>query len=281
MAVISFWGNSEKETGQTISTIATATLMAIDHNYKILEISTGFKDRIAEESFWEPSKTAELHKILGMNSKKNTVESGVEGLVRIIQSNIARKGIVENYVKVVFKDRLDILPSPKTEDPKEYLDIVNNYPSIIEFANQDYNMVFVDVDKRMPGETQKSILIESDVIVVNISQGLKSLNSLMELREVNEMFKKNNVLILIGKYDRFSKYNVKNITRYLKEKKQVSAIPYNTLFFESTTEGHVADYFLRYRNMSDKTDRNAIFVDETKKTCENIVYKLEELRMRR
>lgn len=281
MSIISFWGNSEKETGQTISMIATSTLMAINHNNKILAITTGFKDRTIEESFWQPGKTAGLQKVLGVNKNKTNVASGVEGLIKVIQSNIARKGVVENYVKVVFKDRLDVLPSPQTEDPKEYIDISQNYPSILQFADQDYNMVFVDVDKRMPGEIQKNILIESDVIVVNISQGLKNLNDLMNLREVNDMFKKNNILILIGKYDRFSKYNVKNVTRYLKEKRPVSAIPYNTLFFEATTEGQVADYFLRYRNISDKTDRNAMFVEETKTTCDNIVYKLQELQIRR
>ncbi|MFR7666545.1 MAG: hypothetical protein ACLU2J_04535 [Clostridia bacterium] len=36
MAVVSFWGNNTKETGQTLSVVALGTEMAIDHNNKIL-----------------------------------------------------------------------------------------------------------------------------------------------------------------------------------------------------------------------------------------------------
>ncbi len=40
MAIITFWSNTEKETGQTMSIAAVAASMAIEHNYKILLIST-------------------------------------------------------------------------------------------------------------------------------------------------------------------------------------------------------------------------------------------------
>lgn len=40
MAIITFWSKSKKETGQTMSAVAVATSMAIEHNYKILLIST-------------------------------------------------------------------------------------------------------------------------------------------------------------------------------------------------------------------------------------------------
>lgn len=276
MAVISFWGNSEKETGQTTSTIATSTLMAIDHNYKILTISTGFKDTTMAESFWEQNRQNNIQKMLGVSNDAG-VEAGMEGLSRVVTSNRIRSGIIADYAKVVFKDRLDILLSPKTIDTREYIEIVKTYPKVIETAKNDYNLVFVDVDKRMPQEIQKEILVQSDVIVVNISQSIKSLDRFIELKRQNELFRGNNVMLLIGKYDKFSKYNIKNISRYLKEKGEISAISYNTLFFEATTEGKVPDYFLKYRNITDKTDRNAIFLDEAKKSCDNILLKIHEI----
>ena len=36
MPIITFWSNSKKQTGQTMSLTAIATSMAIEHNYKIL-----------------------------------------------------------------------------------------------------------------------------------------------------------------------------------------------------------------------------------------------------
>ena len=281
MAVVAFWGNSEKETGQTLSTIAVATMMAIEHNYKILAVTTGFKDTTILESFWTPKKNSLLQRELGINTGIQNIESGVEGLSRIIQSNRGRSGIVPNYVKVVFRDRLDVLQSPKTNDFKTYLEVAKTYPALLEIANTDYNIVLTDIDKRMPGEIQKEILNMADIIVITINQGAKSLEKVLELKEKSQLFQKENVLILIGKYDRFSKYNIKNISRYLKEKKNVSAISYNTLFFEATTEGKVVDYFLRNRNLTDKTDRNALFIEETKKTCNNIINKIQDVQKRR
>lgn len=40
MAIITFWSNTKKETGQSMSIAAVATSMAIEHNYKILLVST-------------------------------------------------------------------------------------------------------------------------------------------------------------------------------------------------------------------------------------------------
>ena len=56
MAVVSFWGNNAKETGQTLAVVAIGTEMAIDHNNKILIVSTGFNETTMEDCFWEKKK---------------------------------------------------------------------------------------------------------------------------------------------------------------------------------------------------------------------------------
>ena len=86
-------------------------------------------------------------------------------------------------------------------------------------------------------------------------------------------------MISIGKYDRFSKYNEKNVTRFLREKSMVSVIPYNTLFFESCTESKLPDFFLKLRNI-DENDRNFFFIREVDNMCNNIIYKLKELQLK-
>ena len=86
--------------------------------------------------------------------------------------------------------------------------------------------------------------------------------------------------MLIGRYDKYSKYNAKNISRYLGEKNQVLTIPYNTLFFEATEEAGVPDLFLRFRKSLDADDRNAFFIEEVRRASENIVYRLQNLQMK-
>ena len=44
MPIITFWSNNEKAIGQTVSTAVTATVAAIEHNYKVLLISVDFNN---------------------------------------------------------------------------------------------------------------------------------------------------------------------------------------------------------------------------------------------
>lgn len=279
MAVVSFWGNNRKEIGQTLSVVAIGTAMAIEHNYKILVISTGFRDNVMEECFWEKNKNNTRTSIIGQ-TKQPGFNSGVEGLIKVIQSNRVSSNIIRDYAKVVFKDRLDILLSPSTDDPRVYNMRTPFYKDIIKLADKEYDLVLVDVDKRMNSNDRVSILQESNLIMITLKQSLESMETASILRKKNPDSRKSNLIFLCGKYDYDSKYNTKNIARYLKEQREISAIPYNKLYDEAAMEGKVADFFLKYRSMTDITDKNVRFIEESKKTCENIIYKLQELQMR-
>ena len=100
----------------------------------------------------------------------------------------------------------------------------------------------------------------------------------MELREEKTILKSKKTLLLIGRYDKFSKYNIKNISRYLGEKNKVSTIPYSTLFFEACEEAKVPDLFLSLKKTGEDDDRNSFFLAEVKRTVDNIIYRLEDLR---
>jgi len=278
MAVIAFWSQEKKETGQTLSQVALSTHMAIEHNYKILNISTSFKDTTMEDSYWDLQKEANFVKNL-TNTTQVGLESGVEGLIKIINSNKTSVNIISNYAKIVFKDRLDVLCAPKTQNYEEYEKIASHYPEIIQVANRAYDLVFVDISNRMPEEQSRRILEMADVIIVNMTQRLKVIDEFMKLKEENDFFSKNNILMNIGRYDKFSKYNVKNVTRYIRQKRDILVAPYNTLFFESCSEGNVAEFFLKLRRM-EPDDRNAVFVNEMSRTAKEILYKLQELQIK-
>ena len=212
--------------------------------------------------------------------QQSTFNSGVEGLVKIIQSNRTSANIVSDYARVVFKDRLDVLPAPRTDNIEVYNQTTEYYAQLLSVANRDYDLVFVDIDKRMPEKSKNDILQQSDVIVLTLKQGLDCMKDIAELRRENVLFKKENIILLAGKYDKFSRYNVTNMSRELKEKRKMSAVPYNTLFFEASSEGTVADFFIKYRSVTDQTDRNYVFIQETKKACDEILLKIQELQMK-
>lgn len=279
MAIIAFWSDEKRETGQTLSMVALTTYMAIEHNYRILNVSTNFKDGTLEDSYFNLEKIENLVKTISQDQNQVGLESGVEGLIKIINSNKTTSNIVANYTKVAFNDRLDILCSPRTEKYEEYKEIAALYPNILQVADRSYDLVFVDISKRMAEEEKKKILELSDIIVVNMTQRLKIIDEFIKLREENDFFKKNNILLNIGRYDKFSKYNVKNISRYMKEKKDVNAVLYNTLFFEACSEGKVREFFLRLRKL-DPEDRNAIFIQELARLTKDLIYKMQELQLK-
>lgn len=278
MAIITFKSNELKETGQTLSLVATATQMAIEHSYKVLIVSTNFKDQTIENCFWEIDK---FNKPIINNTGHSNVgiTSGVEGLIKVLVSNRTSTDIVKNYSRTVLKDRLDILVSPNTQDYQEYSQICSNYPDILRIADRYYDLIFVDLSNRMREDLAQEIVNMSNVIIFNITQRLKNINDFMELKDTDEFYRRKNVMLLLGRYDAHSKYNIKNVTRYMKEKKQLLAIPYNTLFFEACSEGKVIDYFLRLKNI-DESDRNYTFIDEANRVNSEILLKLQEMQMR-
>ncbi len=281
MAIIAFWSDEEKETGQTMSMVALSTYMAIEHNYRILNVSGNFKEETLERSYWNAEKMQNIISPLpNHNEQQIGIESGIEGLVKIINSNKTTNNIVSSYTKVVFKEHLDVLCASKTQDYDEYQKITSLYPSILQIADKNYDLTFIDISKKMPEEYTKQILEIADVIVVNLTQRLETIEHFVQLREESDFFKKNNILINIGRYDRFSKYNIKNISRYLKSKKDINVIPYNTLFFEACSEGKVAEFFLRLRKV-DADDRNATFIQETARLSKDLIYKIQELQLKR
>lgn len=278
MSIISFRSNELKETGQTMSLVATATQMAIEHNMKVLIIATSFNDKTLENCFWKLDKQKKpifIDDVI-MRPTSIGVDSGVEGLIRGLVSNKTDLEVVKNYSKTVLRDRLDILVSPNTESSQEYDRISENYPEIIKMANRYYDMVFVDITNRMNGRIAKDILEISDVILLNMTQKLQNIEEVMDLRAKDALYKRRNVMLLIGRYDAHSKYNIKNVSRFMKEKNGVLAIPYNTLFFESCSEGKVVDYFLRLKRI-DQNDRNYVFMNDVNDVVEAILEKLKEV----
>ncbi len=275
MSIITFKSDEQKETGQTLSLVATATQMAIEHNYKILIISTSFRDKTLESCFWELDKEK---KPIFSSNKMTTVgiDSGVEGLIRGLVSSKTNPAMVKDYSKTVLRERLDVLVSPNAETYQDYEKIASNYPEIIKTANRYYDMIFIDLNRRMDRDQAKSILDISDVVIVNMTQRLRNIDEIMALRNEDDFYKQRNVMLLIGRYDSHSKYNVKNVTRYMKEKKNVLAIPYNTLYFEACSEGKAVDFFLRLKRL-DATDRNSIFLKGADEVVEAIISKLQEL----
>ena len=273
MSIISFWTEDTKETGQTSVAIAVATQMAIQHNKKILLISTYANNKEFDAAFWKPQVDRKnLLSFLNLNKKVVGLESGVEGLMKIEGTNKLTPNLITDYTGIIFKDRLEILAGYNGLET----DITDAfYVSLVKKASQVYDIIIVDLPKGV-NKLAQDILNISDVVVYGITQKRHSIDQYMSSRKEGYTSKMNNLLVYIGRYDRFSKYTQKNVSRTTKTQDLLYPIVYNTLFSDACDEGVVVDYFLKIQTVTDK-NRNTDFVDEIKELIKGILYKIDEV----
>ena len=281
-SVITFINNLDEESGKTMSLVAIATYMAINYNEKILVISTTNKEDKIKSCYFEEQQVKKIRLgLFGDRTSTIDTESGIEGIAKMVRSNKLTPEVITNYTRVVFKDRLEIIlgyqPKEGKQEDIDVTEIDEEYPNLISIAKMYYDRILVDLDNNLSEELRQRIVDHSDLVIVNTSQNLNSIKKLKTKKENSPLLQSSKTLILVGRYDKFSTYNAKNITRFLGEKNQVLTIPYNTLLFEASNEAGVPDLFLRLKRISDIDDRNAIFMQEVKRATENIIYRLQEL----
>ena len=279
MAVIAFWSGSNKETGQTVSAAAIATYMAIEHNYRILLVDATFNDDTLERCFWTIRKGNTPNLTQKLNQGKIDISAGAEGLASAIASNKATPEIITNYTRVVFKNRLDVLCGLKTKSREEYLKTITLYKDLLHTANKYYDLVFVDLEKTLALDTTKDMLEEADIIMYDFTKNLKQADEYLEIVQNNSnLLTKQKLIPLLSNSDENTPYNVKNVTRYIGERKEIPKIPYTSGFVKSISEAGVANYFLQ-NGMSGKSfNKNSDLVSSVGHACETIVKRLEELK---
>ena len=285
MSIVTFWNDSREQTGKTLTAVAVATKMAIERNFKILLISTAYKDPTMKNCFW-----------VSANKKKNTlvpmknniaVENGIEGLSKLIKSNKIQPSIITDYTRVIFKNRLEVLSGyvgeidkNNDENLQDYHGLSDCYIELIKLANQFYDMVLVDLDNKLQESVKKEILEMSNVNVLVLSQRIVSLDNYNDMKNNKSQFINPKCIPVIAKYNKKTKYNKKNIMKYLDEKKDLNLVPFNTLFFEAAEEANVTEFFLKLRDIKDTTDTNYFFMSEVLKLTNAIITRIQDLQMK-
>lgn len=284
MSVVTFWNDDREQSGKTLSAVAVATMMAIERNFKILLLSTSCNDSTMKNCFWvDAAKKITNKDLFGRSNNNIAVENGIEGLTKLISANKIQPSIITDYTRVIFKGRLEVLNgytgAENNTNPNEYSfqRVSELYPELIKIANQYYDMVIVDLDKNLSQKIKDEILEMTNVNVFVFTQRLASLNRYNNLKTSDPNIYSPKCIPAIGKYDKDTKYNKKNIMRYLGIKKDINLIPYNRLFFEAAEEANVTELLLKQRNIKDTTDDTYIFIEEVTKLVDNIVQRVQEL----
>ena len=274
MAVITFYSSSKGQAGCTSASMAFATYLGITQNKRTLYISTSLNDTTVKEAFWG-AQTKKRSGLFGPNTSI-MAENGIEGLDRVIRSNKISPNTITDYTKVVLSGRLEILLG-YMGNKEQYNMLQTQYAQIISLATRYYENVIVDMDSSLEIKTKMDIIKETDVVLAVTTQKLKNIQELLKFIQEGSLIKKQNTLIVLGKYDDKSKYNAKNISRnLLRQKSIINTIPYNTVLFEAEQEGQIIDIFLRFLNLKGR-DENTFLIDELKRLSDNVEIKVMEM----
>ena len=269
MSIISFCNMSTEETGQTLMTAAFATCLGIEHNYRILLLTSDFNDKTLERAFWYGFSKSTMSNILTRTTSIDTA-SGIEGLLREFASNHASGQVISSYAKPVLKDHLDVITTAKTKDIKEYNNISHLFSQIADVGNSFYDIVIVDISRTLSDEMKQKIMDLSTLVLVGLNQKFGSVYDFDQLRIDNEYFRKKNIYTYMNRYAPDSKFTQKNVARFLRYKDLPFTLPYNILFNDSCSEGKIVDYILSARTLTNIESPDFIFYKTLKETTDRI-----------
>lgn len=274
MPIITFWSNNEKAIGQTVTVATVATVMAMEHNYKVLLVSMDFNNDVIENCFGAQESNKEIVRSLVKKPQIN-LDSGINGLLKLADSNRVTPEVIHDYTKIVFKNRLEVLYSPMNIDEKDKPKVMEEMKNIVLNAARYYDQVIVDLKKGFKYTEQLEMLNSSDVIVLNTDQNINNIEKVFLIDEIGKLQRK--IVWNICKYDKHSKYNLKNLARTTLKKQAIYETDYNTLLLDSAQEGSVAELLLKIRTLREE-DENLEFFTKIKEFKEGILLKYQETR---
>lgn len=309
MPIITFKNDIKEETGKSLSVTAVGTMMAMENDIKILIVSTTDKIDNISRCFFHKNNELKTIKKFSNKTKALDTEEDVISMARMLKSNKLDATNITNYVRTVFKDKLDVLggieeekdidmtlitdktpaeevlkmqeEQKRIEERRELAgEIIGLYPKMISEASKHYDYVLIDLDRNINEDVTKQIVDMSSVVVNTVVQKLEYIDEMAARVKVMTEEEKIKNVILLGKYDIDSKLNYKNISRYIGRKAHVVAIPYNTLYFDAAQEAEAPTLFLRLaRGLLDSEEKNVVFLKEIRRACGIVMRKIEEMQI--
>ena len=173
-----------------------------------------------------------------------------------------------------------IVGKKETQDEENEKFDFNDYPDVLKIANNFYDMVFVDLDRGLDSDLTKKILETSNLIICNMEQKLEEIEKMVETQKIEKVVGGRNVLYLLNRYEKNSKYNVKNIMRNSRIKKDLYTVPYDLMYSDSLQDGTIDQFVLNPKiRRATLEEEHGFFVAQVNSFCEAIIYKLQELHM--
>lgn len=260
MGQVAFWSSRHGQSGNTSNLIAVAMIIGMDYVTRTLISHTDWSTSPIETTLIKSKPVA-------INDMDYT-NVGIDALDRLVKSNKLTPNSVKDYTDTILRDRLEVLRGSSKVNEEEFSSIHDVIQSIFKASKGFYNLSLIDVSSGTKNQLSNAVLSNSDVIVVNLNQNVAVLDEFFS-EDQPSFLKDKQHLIVLGQYDRNSKYTVKNIKRIYKTNVPIFTVPHSTGFMDALNDKNVVEFFLRNKNINEK-HTNYNFLSEVRKLAKGI-----------
>lgn len=251
------------KSGTSNNMLAVSTMTAILYSLKTLLVQFDRTSNPLNQAFESGRNKNMLNEEFSFYNKKGLDEVFERAKMKTIETSL----IQDNSVQVKHTNLYYMPPSRMCEEElKREADEVF-IRSFLEQIGRFESINFIDC---MNGRSEVSHLLfqNSDLIVVNLFQGIEGFEELME-----EPLIRSKALFVVGRYDQNSRDTLQNIRRkYNIAKDAIGVIPYNIHFHDAVNDGKLVQFMTR-GIFAKKTDVDYDFIMEVYRTTNMILRK--------
>jgi len=185
---------------------------------------------------------------------------GIDVLFRNQMVNNITPDTIKNAAISYYSEHLHFIPGTTKGNLLQYnQNLKDLFPAIYETSEKIYDFVFIDAPDGY-GEATQMLLNESDCIVVNLPPYKPVIDDYFNKYHLPS----EKLLYLIGRYDRNSRYNIRNLVRSFNSmRNKIAAVPYNVGFMDALSDAEIIRYL--QKNYIEPVGDNEYFIKEVEK----------------
>lgn len=267
--IIGFWSDRAGIGGTTSNMIITGIMAAKETDRQIILIQGKYDILKLDYAFSPDMRNDILKEDFGYYN-----HPGIDDVLEKHINNLyTEKDFDENLIRVN-QSNLFYMPGSIRNNPDLFRQKFQSVAQRFFKALKDLDrLIFIELDSGMES-LDRHILNFLDFIVINIGQGVKSVYGI-----TNQPVLMEKALFLVGRYDSNSRWNVRNLIRRQRMKKDsVAVIPYSVKYQDSVNEGKTMEFVNRnYKCLKHEEDFG--FFKEARKASKMILKRVNTIGM--
>lgn len=253
---IAFFSNKPGQAGTSSNLLAITTMLSLKYQVQSAILQLQYKE----------SNNLQVP-LIGRNRESIYFSDiGMDALMRNVNAGIFERENIEDCCVSLLENQVHFIPETRKLNKGLYEnDLKDILSPLLHTLNDFHDLVFIDVDANNPLCGQ--LFDEVDMIVANLGQNPMQIEHFMKEYE----FKSKKMMYVIGRYDKNSYYNIKNISKtYHLDYKKMACIPYCTEYMDAMSNSEVIKFMYRNENCN-REDINYDFIHQTEKAANKII----------